>query len=98
MHPALLDTLLKTFGLLGISQAEAAKRVVILSYTGPEKDMERALKIGPQWTRLEEFVSQGKLVEEEKFSGEQVHDSIMLCYSSGTTGLSKGVEVSWLKI
>ena len=32
--------------------------------------------------------------EEEKFTGEQVNDTVILCYSSGTTGKPKGVEVS----
>ena len=93
VHPALLDTLLKTFTLLRVSDTEVQKRVVIMSYTSIEKAMEKQLNIGPQWARFETFLKQGKLDREEMFSGDQVHDSIMLCYSSGTTGLSKGVEV-----
>lgn len=70
----------------------------MLSYTEAEKKMEKDLLLGAKgegkWMRLEEFLTWGKLESEEKFTGEQVHESIMLCYSSGTTGLSKGVEVS----
>jgi 4-coumarate--CoA ligase len=93
VHPALLDTLLKTFASLGLSDAVAQKRVVIMAFTSLEKAMEKQLKIGSQWVRFEEFLKQGKLDKEEIFSGNEVHESIMLCYSSGTTGLSKGVEV-----
>lgn len=93
VHPALLDTLLKTFASLGLSDAVVQKRVVVMSYTSIEKAMERQLKVGSQWVRFEAFLKQGKLDKEEMFSGNDVHGSIMLCYSSGTTGLSKGVEV-----
>jgi acyl-CoA synthetase (AMP-forming)/AMP-acid ligase II len=34
----------------------------------------------------------GKPGVAERFSGDQVHDTVFLCYSSGTTGLPKGVE------
>lgn len=60
-----------------------------------EKDLLLGAKGEGKWMRLEEFLQWGKLESEEKFTGEQVHESIMLCYSSGTTGLSKGVEVSF---
>lgn len=93
VHPALLGALLQTFASLGIDNTEARKRVVLMSYTSIEKAMEKQLSIGPQWTRLEGFLKRGKLDKEEMFSGNEVHESIMLCYSSGTTGLSKGVEV-----
>lgn len=33
----------------------------------------------------------GPAGEPEVFSGDQVHDTVFLCYSSGTTGLPKGV-------
>lgn len=93
MHPALLETLLKAFASLGISEADAQKRTVILSYTGLEKGMEKQFKIGPEWARLEDYLNKGQLEKEEEFRGDQVHETVMLCYSSGTTGLSKGVEV-----
>lgn len=86
--------LLKTFAQMGVTEQEATKRVVLLSYTGLEKKMEAELGLDNKWTKLEDFLKWGKLEEEEKFTGDQVHDSTMLCYSSGTTGLSKGVEVS----
>lgn len=34
----------------------------------------------------------GEPSEPERFEGDQVHESVFLCYSSGTTGLPKGVE------
>lgn len=93
VHPALLDTLLKAFASLGINEADAQKRTVVLSYASPEKGIEKQLNIGPQWARLGDFLNKGKLDKEEDFSGDLAHETALLCYSSGTTGLSKGVEV-----
>lgn len=44
--------------------------------------------------KLEDLLAMGTLAEEAKFTGNQVHETIYICYSSGTTGKAKGVEVS----
>ena len=41
---------------------------------------------------MHDLLGKGKLVQEEKFPGEQANETILLCYSSGTTGKPKGVE------
>jgi 4-coumarate--CoA ligase len=45
------------------------------------------------YTQLESLLRGGKLAQEERFDGDQSNETVYLCYSSGTTGLSKGVEV-----
>ncbi|KAF9514789.1 hypothetical protein BS47DRAFT_1361504 [Hydnum rufescens UP504] len=93
VHPLLFPVLLQAFKLLGVSDRDARRRVVIMSYVDQDRADERAVKIGPEWTRLSEFFGKGRLHSEELFVGDQVHETAFLCYSSGTTGLSKGVEI-----
>lgn len=94
VHPALYPILLETLKLAGItSPAELHKRVVILAYTQAEQKFDKDSKIDAGYTRLVDFLKEGILEKEEMFPGDQAKETMMLCYSSGTTGLSKGVEV-----
>ncbi|KAJ7060930.1 hypothetical protein C8F01DRAFT_1253407 [Mycena amicta] len=43
---------------------------------------------------FEELLGMGKLDSEERFDGRDAHETVYLCYSSGTTGKAKGVETS----
>jgi 4-coumarate--CoA ligase len=54
---------------------------------------ESAPKGAESITQLDSLLRVGKLQEEEKFDGELSNETVYMCYSSGTTGLSKGVEV-----
>jgi long-subunit acyl-CoA synthetase (AMP-forming) len=47
-----------------------------------------------KYTQLDSLLHSGKFDKEERFDGELSNETVYLCYSSGTTGLSKGVEVS----
>ena len=87
IHPALVPVALKMLEGLGVDAEEARKRMVVMSWG-------ENVKHEPGFTQLEELLGKGRLEEEEKFSGNQVHETAYLCYSSGTTGKSKGVEVS----
>ncbi|KAF9504367.1 hypothetical protein BS47DRAFT_1401493 [Hydnum rufescens UP504] len=94
VHPTLFPVLIETFRLLGISEREAHTRVVIMSYVDRDRTDEKAAKIGREWTRLIEFFGKRRLPSEELFDGDQANETALLCYSSGTTGLSKGVETT----
>ncbi|KAF9514742.1 hypothetical protein BS47DRAFT_838022 [Hydnum rufescens UP504] len=94
VHPTLFPLLLKALKFLGISDRDARRRVVIMSYVDQDRADEKAAEIGPEWTRLRELFGKGRLHSEEPFVGDQVHETALLCYSSGTTGLSKGVEIT----
>jgi len=43
---------------------------------------------------LDDLLGHGALPEEEKFVGHQANETLLLCYSSGTTGKPKGVETT----
>ncbi|KAF9514737.1 hypothetical protein BS47DRAFT_1372215 [Hydnum rufescens UP504] len=94
VHPTLFSLVIKTLSLLGVTDDEARRRVVVMSYVDQDRADEKAAEIGSEWTRLSELLGQERLPSEELFVGDQVHETALLCYSSGTTGLSKGVEAT----
>lgn len=65
-----------------------------MSFTPQDEAAEVKVGLGKEWTRLKDFLKEGKLAVEEKFEGGASHDTSLLCYSSGTTGVSKAVENS----
>ncbi|TDL27415.1 acetyl-CoA synthetase-like protein [Rickenella mellea] len=87
VHPSLVPTLIQTFKVLKIDASEAAKKVVVLGWGLQEK--------GPGGlVQVEELLGHGALRKEEKFEGKQANETVLLCYSSGTTGKPKGVETT----
>ena len=55
---------------------------------------EPAPKGAESFVQFDSLLKCGKLEAEERFDGELADETVYLCYSSGTTGLGKGVEVS----
>ncbi|KAG8738133.1 hypothetical protein FRC10_007255 [Ceratobasidium sp. 414] len=88
VHPALLQTLLKAFEVLKVPAEEAQKRVILMNFEEP------APKGAENYVQIDSLLRSGKLNEEEKFDADLSDETVYLCYSSGTTGLSKGVETS----
>ncbi|ELU40892.1 AMP binding protein [Rhizoctonia solani AG-1 IA] len=92
VHPALLETLLKALELLKVAAfgeiIDGSWQVILMNFDGPTP------KGAGGYKQLDSLLVSGKLNEEEKFDGELSDETVYLCYSSGTTGLSKGVETS----
>ena len=85
---SLVPVALKMLRLAGIRPEDAAKMIVVFAdgvFMGPLP----ALPFVP----YDDITNKGRLKEEEKFPGEQANETALLCYSSGTSGLPKGVEV-----
>jgi acyl-CoA synthetase (AMP-forming)/AMP-acid ligase II len=85
VHPSLIPVVLAMFELIKVNSTEAKKRIIIADWN--EKPSVHG------YVRLDDLLGKGALKEEEKFYGSQTHETLYLCYSSGTTGLPKGVEV-----
>lgn len=74
------------FELLKVNAEEARKRIVIIGWNVEDK--------GPrQFLQIEELLGKGSMNAEEQFEGTESYATALLCYSSGTTGKPKGVEV-----
>jgi len=85
---SLVSVALKMLELAGIRPEDAAKMIIVF-VDGVSTEQLPALPFVP----YEGIANKGRLKEEEKFPSEQANETVLLCYSSGTSGLPKGVEV-----
>jgi 4-coumarate--CoA ligase len=85
VHPTLLPVARAALAALGLSDADARARLVVLDLNKYEH--EGLVALGA-------LIDGGELVCEEAFEGQEAHATAVMCYSSGTTGKPKGVEVS----
>lgn len=94
VHPLLLPNLIQAFALMGINEGQAKKRIIIADWKESQAlsdDVKRRYK---GYTVFEEALNVGKMVKEEAFDGRYADETALMCYSSGTTGLAKGVETT----
>ena len=87
---SLVPVALQMLELAGVRSEDAAKMIVVFM-DGVSTDPFPALP----FISYEDIAEKGRLKEEENFPGEQANETTLLCYSSGTSGLPKGVEV-WI--
>jgi len=85
VHPTLLPTAMAMFELAKVDARDVPKRIITADWD--ESPSSKGL------IRLDDLLGKGKLGQEEKFPGSQSNETVYLCYSSGTTGQPKGVEV-----
>ena len=89
VHPKLLEVVLEAFKIMDVDFTEARRRIVVADWGINHSP------VGLQdYVLVSDLLKNGTLSEEEKFVGQQAHETTLLCYSSGTTGKPKGVEVS----
>lgn len=87
VHPQQFPVLRDTLKIMNIPEATAKERVVIIDPSGKYVGFDG-------WRRFEDLLGNGRLQQEESADGRLSHNTTLLCYSSGTTGLAKGVELS----
>jgi 4-coumarate--CoA ligase len=87
VHPTLVGTTFDMFKLAGVSETEARKRIVV---------MEFGFGVPDGLIGMQDLMGKGSLPHEERFDGEQSNETFLMCYSSGTTGKPKGVEVRYV--
>ncbi|KAH9485035.1 4-coumarate--CoA ligase-like 7 [Psilocybe cubensis] len=86
----------ETLKSLGLSADDANKRIVVMATGlgwagGPSTPITPASK---GLLTVSDLLGLGSIREEEKFEGKLAHETVYLCYSSGTTGKPKGVETT----
>jgi len=86
---SLVHTALGVFKLLNLSPEDALRKIVVYS----DGENLQLLK-GFKFIRYEDLSARGLLSKEEPFCGQLSYETALLCYSSGTSGKSKGVEVN----
>lgn len=85
-HPSLVEVAIAMFKNVKVGIKEAKKRIIVMNYGLDEK--------GPKgFMQMTQLLGKGQLVQEERFDGDLSNETVLLCYSSGTTGKPKGVEV-----
>ncbi|KIJ36336.1 hypothetical protein M422DRAFT_34299 [Sphaerobolus stellatus SS14] len=88
-HPALVGNAHAILKLMKVSDAEIRKRIILV---GPATLMADPKLKGLK--RYDELLGKGQLQKVENFDGSLSHETVMICYSSGTTSKSKGVELT----
>jgi acyl-CoA synthetase (AMP-forming)/AMP-acid ligase II len=86
-HPDLVQTVLDMFEQIGVSPADAKKRIVLATWGF-------AGTVPSGYVTMDDLLGKGAVAHEERFDGQDAHQTAMCCYSSGTTSLPKGVEVT----
>ncbi|KIP08647.1 hypothetical protein PHLGIDRAFT_103986 [Phlebiopsis gigantea 11061_1 CR5-6] len=89
VHPSLLHVALMMFERLDISLAEARRRIVLADYA-----CALARQTAGEFICMSDIMCKGSLEQEERFDGDRAEETTLLCYSSGTTGNPKGVELT----
>ena len=84
-HPSVIPIVTEMFSKIGVNAKSAQNLTWQLTLDEP--------KGAPGVKALDELLQGGKLSSHEKFNGKDSRETVYMCYSSGTTGLSKGVEV-----
>ena len=87
VHSTLVDVALEMFKTLDLDYTEALRRIIVVDWPTPPPASTNNL------IRFSDLLGKGQLQEEEKFDGELANETVLLCYSSGTTGNPKGVMV-----
>lgn len=86
---SLVHEALGMFKLLNSTPEAALSRMIV--YSDGENDQ---LPGGFKFTIYEDLSTRGLLPKEEPFDGHLANETALLCYSSGTSGKPKGVEVN----
>ncbi|KAH7104028.1 AMP binding protein [Auriculariales sp. MPI-PUGE-AT-0066] len=92
VHPTLLPALQAAWKELGVDADNARRRTVVIDWT-PWDQVQTADPALAGFTSLAKLLTLGQLEREVSFDGKRASSApALMCYSSGTTGLAKGVE------
>jgi len=86
VHPLFVPGVLTMLKASGVSKEEARKRIIVMGVG--DKDA-----TAKGFIHMDDLLGKGRLSAAERFDGSLSNETVLLCYSSGTTGVPKGVEV-----
>jgi len=92
VDPVLLPILLEVFKIIGLSKEEAHRRIVLLAFS------DRIDQKHSNWIKLDDLTGTQVAQQPERFDGERSNTTLFLPYSSGTSGLPKGVETTHFNV
>ena len=85
-NTALVPTVVAMFEASGVSRDEVRRRIIIMG-VGDKDTTAKGL------IHMDDLLGKGVLGAAERFDGQLSNETVFICYSSGTTGKPKGVEV-----
>ncbi|EJT98516.1 acetyl-CoA synthetase-like protein [Dacryopinax primogenitus] len=91
VDPVVLPVLLETLTSLGVSDKDVQRRVVLMAFS------DRIDEKFKDWIKLDDLIGTEK-AERAAFDGMQSNTTLFLPYSSGTSGLPKGVETTHFNV
>jgi len=86
VHPTLVPIVVAMLGGSGMSNEEIRKRIIVMG-VGDKRTTAKG------FIHMDDLMAKGTLSAAERFDGPLSNETVYLCYSSGTTGQPKGVEV-----
>jgi len=86
VHPALVPSVVTMLKASGMNNEEIRKRIIVMGL-GDKGETAKGL------IHMDDLTGKGTLSAAERFDGPLSNETVYLCYSSGTTGKPKGVEV-----
>jgi len=86
-HPTFVPAVITMLERSGMTREEARKRIIVMGVG--DKDA-----TAKGFIHMDDLLGKGSLSAAERFDGPLSNETVYLCYSSGTTGKPKGVEVS----
>ena len=86
VQPALVPTVVTMLEANGVSREEVRKRIITMGVG--DKDA-----TAKGFIHMDDLLGKGVLSAAERFDGPLSNETVFICYSSGTTGKPKGVEV-----
>ena len=85
-HPTFLPAVVTMLEESGVCKEEVRKRIIVMGVG--DKDA-----TAKGYIHMDDLLGKGCLSAAERFDGPLSNETVYLCYSSGTTGKPKGVEV-----
>ena len=86
VHPVLVPSVVTMLEASGMSNEEVRRRIIVMGL-GDKGATAKG------FIHMDDLMGEGTLSTAERFDGPLSNETVYLCYSSGTTGKPKGVEV-----